>query len=115
MTTRIYHNPKCSKSRQTLELIRAKGEEPEIIEYLKMPPTKTQLKDLLKQLKMRPRDLCRKKEAPYKELGLDDPKKSDDAIIDVMLANPILIERPIVVTKKGVRLGRPPELVNEIL
>lgn len=115
MVVRIYHNPKCSKSRQALELIRAAGDKPEIIEYLKTPPTKSQLKDLLKQLKMRPRDLCRKKEAPYKELGLDDETKSDEQVIEAMLANPILIERPIVVTKKGVRLGRPPELVNEIL
>jgi len=115
VSTRIYHNPKCSKSRQTLELIRAAGEEPEIVEYLKQPPTKAELKDLLKRMKMRPRDLLRKKEALYKALKLDDEKKSDEQIIDAMLAHPILIERPIVVTRKGVRLGRPPETVNEIL
>jgi len=115
MSARIYHNPKCSKSRQTLELIRAAGEEPEIIEYLKTPPTKAELKDLLRRMKMRPRDLLRKKEPLYKELKLDDEKKTDEQIVDAMLNNPILIERPIVVTKKGARLGRPPEIVNEIL
>ena len=115
MSARIYHNPKCSKSRQTLELIRAAGEEPEIIEYLKTPPTKAELKDLLRRMKMRPRDLLRKKEPLYKELKLDDEKKTDEQIVDAMLNNPILIERPIVLTKKGARLGRPPEIVNEIL
>jgi arsenate reductase len=115
MTARIYHNPKCSTSRKVLEALRDAGEEPEIIEYLKTPPTKAELKDLLKRMKMRPRDLVRKKEALYKELGLDNEKKSDEAIIDAMLAHPVLIERPIVVTKKGVRLGRPPETINDIL
>ena len=115
MATRIYHNPKCSTSRKVLDALRRAGEEPEIVEYLKTPPTKNELKDLLKRMKMRPRDLLRKKEALYKELSLDDERKSDDQIIDAMLANPILIERPIVVTRKGVRLGRPPEIVNEIL
>ena len=115
MTTRIYHNPKCSTSRKVLEALREAGEEPEIIEYLKTPPTKSELKDLLKRMKMRPRDLLRKKEPLYKELKLDDEKKTDEQIIDAMLAHPILIERPIVVTKKGVRLSRPPKIVNEIL
>ena len=115
MSTRIYHNPKCSTSRKVLEALRDAGEEPEIIEYLKTPPSRAELKDLLKRMKMHPRDLLRKKEPLYKELGLNDEKKSDEAIIDAMLANPILIERPIVVTKKGVRLSRPPEKVNEIL
>ena len=115
MTTRIYHNPKCSTSRKVLEALRNAGEEPEVVEYLKTPPSKAELKDLLKRMKMRPRDLLRKKEALYKELGLDEEKKSDEQIIDAMIAHPILIERPIVVTKKGVRLGRPPEIVNEIL
>jgi len=115
MTVRIYHNPKCSKSREALALIRAKGEEPEIIEYLKTPPTEAELKDLLKRMKVQPRDLLRTKEIPYKELGLGDKTKSDDDIIAAMIAHPILIERPIVVTKKGVRLGRPPENVNDIL
>ena len=115
MVARIYHNPKCSTSRKVLEALRDAGEEPEIIEYLKTPPTKAELKNLLKRMKMRPRDLLRKKEVLYKELGLNDEKKSDEQVIDAMLAHPILIERPIVVTKKGVRLGRPPEKVKEIL
>lgn len=115
MAARIYHNPKCSTSRKVLDALRQAGEEPEIVEYLKTPPNKAELKDLLKRMKMRPRDLLRKKEALYKELGLDDEKKSDDEIIDAMLAHPILIERPVVVTLKGVRLARPPEVVNEIL
>ena len=115
MTTRIYHNPKCSTSRKVLDALREAGKEPEVVEYLKTPPSKAELKDLLKRMKMRPRDLLRKKEALYKELGLDEEKKSDEQIIDAMIAHPILIERPIVVTKKGVRLGRPPEIVNEIL
>ena len=115
MATRIYHNPKCSTSRKVLDALRVAGEEPEIIEYLKTPPTKAELKDLLKRMKMRPRDLLRKKEALYNELKLDDEKKTDEQIIEAMLKNPILIERPIVATKKGVRLARPPEIVNEIL
>ena len=115
MTTRIYHNPKCSTSRKVLEALRESSEEPEIVEYLKTPPTKAELKGMLKRMKMRPRDLLRKKEALYMELGLDEEKKSDEQIIDAMLAHPILIERPIVITKKGVRLARPPERVNEIL
>ena len=115
MTARIYHNPKCSTSRKVLEALREAGEEPEIVEYLKTPPSEAELKDMLKRMKMRPRDLLRKKEALYKELGLDSEKKSDEQIIDAMLAHPILIERPIVVTKKGVRLGRPPDIVNEII
>jgi len=115
MKARIYHNPKCSTSRKVLDALREAGQEPEVIEYMKTPPSKTELKDLLKRMKMRPRDLLRKKEALYRELKLDDDKKSDEQIIDAMLENPILIERPIVVTKKGVRLGRPPEIVNEIL
>ena len=115
MVARIYHNPKCSTSRKVLEALRDAGEEPEIIEYLKTPPSKAELKDLLKRMKMRPRDLLRKKELLYKELGLNDEKKSDEQVIDAMLAHPILIERPIVLTKKGARLGRPPEIVNEIL
>jgi arsenate reductase len=115
MSTKIYHNPKCSKSRQTLQAIRDAGEEPEIIEYLKAPPSHEELAALLKKLNMRPRDLLRTKEAAYTELELGDRSKSDEEIIEAMLAHPILIERPIVVTKKGVRLCRPPERVAEIL
>lgn len=115
MPTTIYHNPKCSKSRQTLQAIRDAGEEPEIIEYLKTPPSRVELEGLLKKMKIRPRDLLRTKETAYAELGLGDESKSDDEIIEAMLAHPILIERPIVVTANGVRLCRPPERLAEIM
>jgi len=113
--TRIYHNPKCSKSREALRTIRDMGEEPEIIEYLKTPPSKAELKSLLKDMGLKPRELLRKNESLYKELALDDPSLSDDAIIAAMHAHPILIKRPIVVTRKGTRLCRPPERLDEIL
>jgi arsenate reductase len=115
MTVTIYHNPKCGTSRNVLAMIRESGEEPEIVEYLKTPPSKAGLKRLLKAMGMKPRDLLRRKGTPYEELGLDDPALGDDRIIDAMVENPILIERPIVVTPKGVRLCRPPETVREIL
>jgi arsenate reductase len=111
----IYHNPRCSKSRQTLELLRGRGIEPEIVEYLKTPPSKTQLGKILKMLDMAPRDLMRKKEAPYKDNGLDDPGLSRDALIQAMVDNPVLIERPVVVTGGKAALGRPPEAVLDIL
>ena len=115
MTITIFHNPRCSKSRQTLGLIEEKGLTPTIVEYLKDAPTKATLKTLLKELGLKPRDLMRKKEAPYKDLNLADENKSDDELIEAMVNNPILIERPIVMTPKGARLGRPPEDVLEIL
>ncbi len=115
MTITIFHNPRCSKSRQTLGLIEEKGLTPTIVEYLKDAPTKATLKTLLKELGLKPRDLMRKKEAAYKDLNLADEGKSDDELIEAMIQNPILIERPIVMTPKGARLGRPPESVLEIL
>ena len=115
MTITIFHNPRCSKSRQTLGLIEEKGLTPTIVEYLKDAPTKATLKTLLKELDLKPRDLMRKKEAVYKDLNLADDSKSDDELIEAMIQNPILIERPIVMTPKGARLGRPPESVLEIL
>ncbi len=115
MATTIYHNPKCSKSRQTLGMLQEKGIEPEIIEYLKTPPDAATLDGLLTKLGREPRELMRKKEAPYKELGLDDTGLSRDALIKAMIENPILIERPIVVKDGEVRVGRPPEDVLEIL
>ena len=115
MAITIYHNPRCSKSRQTLQLIEEKNKEPVIVEYLKTPPTKSELKNILKMLNMKPRDLLRKKEAEYKEQGLDDSSLSDEQIIDIMLAHPKLIERPIVVTGNKAALGRPPENVLEII
>ena len=115
MDVTIYHNPKCSKSRQTLQLLRDKGVEPKIIEYLKTPPSATKLDTMLKGLGMEPRELMRRKEAPYKENGLADESLSRKALIKAMVDNPILIERPIVETKGKIALGRPPENVLEIL
>ena len=115
MAVTIYHNPRCSKSRQTLRLVEESNIEPVIVEYLKTPPSKAELKNILNMLNMTPRDLLRKKEAEYKEQGLDDTSLSDDQIIDIMLAHPKLIERPIVVTGNKAALGRPPENVLEII
>ncbi|MPM57634.1 Arsenate reductase [bioreactor metagenome] len=111
----IYHNPACGTSRNTLALIRNSGAEPEIIEYLKTPPSKTRLVELIHLMGITPRALLRQKGTPYDELGLQDPKWSDEQLIDAMLAHPILINRPIVVTPKGARLCRPSEVVLDIL
>ncbi len=111
----IYHNPRCSKSRQTLALLEARGIEPKVVDYLKDPPSAAELKAILKKLGMRPRDLIRRGEARYSELGLADRALSDDELIALMVANPILIERPIVVSGKKAAIGRPPENVLEIL
>ena len=115
MTIVIYHNPACGTSRNTLAMIRQSGEEPEVVEYLKSPPSRERLVQLIRLMSIRPRDLLRRKGTPYDELGLDDPKWSDDQIIDFMIAHPILINRPIVVTSKGARLCRPSEAVLDIL
>ena len=115
MAITIYHNPKCSKSRQTLELLQQNGITPTIIEYLKTPPTAEKLKKILDLMGLAPRDLMRKKEAVYAECGLDDPSLSDAALIDFMIQHPILIERPIVLAKGKAALGRPPEQVLDIL
>ena len=111
----IYHNPRCSKSRQALQLMRDRGIEPEIVEYLKTPPDAATLAGLLKQLRLEPRQLMRKKEPPYKEGGLDNPALDAAALIAAMVAHPVLIERPIVVKGRKAALGRPPEAVLEIL
>lgn len=111
----IYHNPRCTKSRQTLDLLRNQGLEPEVILYLEKPPGRAKLRELLKMLGMAPRDLLRKGEQVYKDLNLKDPGLSDEALIDAMAENPILIERPIVVTNGRAALGRPPENVLDIL
>lgn len=111
----IYHNPRCSKSRQTLQLLTDNGVTPSIIEYLKFPPTAKELDAVLTKLGLDPRDAMRKKEAPYKENGLGDPALSRTALIDAMVANPILIERPIVVAGGKAAIGRPPESVLSIL
>ena len=115
MSVRIYHNPACGTSRNTLAMIRQSGEEPEVIEYLKTPPSRARLVELIKAMGMPVRALLREKDTPYAELGLADRKWNDDQLIDFMLAHPILINRPIVVTPKGVRLCRPSEAVLDIL
>ncbi|GAF57016.1 arsenate reductase (glutaredoxin) [Psychrobacter sp. APC 3279] len=111
----IFHNPKCGTSRNTLAIIKASGEEPEVVEYLKNTPTRDRLVELLAQMQISPRELLRSKEAINDELGLDNPELSDDQIIDAMIAHPILINRPIVVTDKGAALCRPSERVFELL
>jgi arsenate reductase len=115
MTITIYHNPACGTSRNTLAMIRQSGEEPEIIEYLKSPPTRERLVALIGAMGLTVRQLLRRKGTPYDELGLDDPKWTDDELVDLMLRHPILINRPVVVSPKGVRLCRPSEVVLEIL
>jgi arsenate reductase len=115
MAITIYHNPACGTSRKTLELIRQSGEEPRIIEYLKSPPSRAELVRLLKAMKMTPRDLLRQNVPPYVDLDLGNDKWSDDELIDFMMAHPILINRPIVVTDLGVKLCRPSERVLDIL
>ncbi len=115
MSIVIYHNPACGTSRNTLAIIRQSGEEPEVIEYLKTPPSREKLKELIAAMGMPVSALLREKGTPYSELGLGDTKWSDDELIDFMLAHPILINRPIVATPKGVRLCRPSEAVLDIL
>ena len=111
----IFHNPACGTSRNVLGLIRNAGIEPEIIEYLKTPPSRERLVDLIARMGVPVREVLRQKGTPYDELGLGDPALTDDALLDAMLAHPILINRPIVVTSKGVKLCRPSETVLEIL
>lgn len=111
----IYHNPRCSKSRQTLELLRERGIEPEIIEYLKTPPTTEQLSELLDMLGLEPREIMRTNEAEYKEQGLSDPALSREQLIQAMVNSPRLIQRPIVIHDSRAALGRPPERVLEVL
>ena len=115
MSVTIYHNADCGTSRNTLAMIRATGTEPAVIEYLKTPPSRSRLVELLAGLGITVRDLLREKGTPYAELGLADPKWTDDELLDFMMAYPILINRPIVVTPNGMRLCRPSELVLDIL
>jgi arsenate reductase len=115
MSTKIYHNPKCGTSRNTLALIENAGIQPEVIEYLKTPPDKQELKDLIAKMGVPVRDVIRAKEPLYLELKLDNMELSEDALLDAMVANPILINRPIVVTDLGVKLCRPSEQVLDIL
>jgi arsenate reductase len=111
----IYHNPACATSRKVLGMIREAGVEPRVIEYLKTPPTRAELVDLLGRMGMRPRDLLRRRGTPYQELGLDDPGKTDDALVDAIMAHPILMERPVVAGPRGVRLCRPVERLKDVL
>lgn len=111
----IYHNPSCGTSRNTLAMIEASGETPEIIEYLETPPTRERLVGLLHAMAMPARDLLRRKGTPHDEMGLNDPTLTDDQLIDAMLAHPILINRPIVVTESGTCLCRPSERVLDLL
>jgi arsenate reductase len=112
MSVTIYHNPRCSKSRQTLALLEEHGVKPKVVEYLNRPPSADELKRILKKLGLEPRDLLRTGEARYAELGLEDRALDDDALIKLMVANPLLIERPIVVSGDKAAIGRPPE--NEL-
>lgn len=115
MAVTIYHNPRCGKSRATLELLRGRGLEPTVIEYLKTPPSAVELETMLGRLGLEPRQLMRKGEQAYQDLGLDDPSLGRAALIAAMVANPVLIERPIVLANGKAALGRPPENVLAIL
>lgn len=115
MKVQILHNPRCSKSRATLELLRQNGIEPEVILYLETPPDEKQLKSILGKLEMRPRELMRKGQPEYRDMGLDNPKLGDEALVEAMIRAPILIERPIVLANGKARIGRPPEAVLQIL
>jgi len=115
MTMQIYHNPECGTSRNTLEMMKASGETPEIIEYLKTPPSRERLVQLLSMMQIIPRELLRRNGTPYDELGLNNTALSDEQLIDAMMEHPVLINRPIVVTDKGARLCRPSELVFDLL
>ncbi|WP_165856364.1 arsenate reductase (glutaredoxin) [Marinobacter sp. JSM 1782161] len=115
MITVIYHNPDCGTSRNTLAMIRASGEEPHVIEYLKTPPSRQKLEAMLQAMAMPPRELLRRKGTPYDDLNLDDPALTDGELIDAMMAHPILINRPIVETDLGIRLCRPSETVFTLL
>jgi arsenate reductase (glutaredoxin) len=111
----IYHNPDCGTSRNVLAMIRQSGVQPEIIEYLKTPPSRERLRELIEAMGISVRDLLREKGTPYHDLGLDNPDLTDEQLIDAMLAHPILINRPIVITPKGVKLCRPSETVLPLL
>lgn len=115
MQPKIYHNPSCGTSRNTLAMMQAAGESVEIIDYLKTPPTRERLLELLSLMQITPRELLRQKGTPYAELNLDNPALTDEQLIDAMMAHPILINRPIVVTDKGARLCRPSETVLTLL
>ena len=115
MSVTIYHNPACTTSRNVLQMIRDSGVEPKIIEYLKTPPDRAGLLALLKKMRAKPRDILRRRGTPYDELDLGNPARSDAEIVNAILAHPVLIERPIVVSGKGAKICRPPDTVKELL
>ncbi len=115
MTITIYHNPNCGTSRTVLARLQELGHKPNVVEYLKTPPSRDEMKTLLKGLAMKPRDILRRKGTPFEDLALDDPAKSDDQILDALGAHPILMERPVVVTPRGARICRPAERLDDIL
>jgi arsenate reductase len=115
MSITIYHNPRCSKSRQTLQLLRDNEVEPEVVEYLKTPPDRKALEAILNMLGLEPRDLMRKKEKEYKEAGLDNPDLDRDTLVQGMLDYPKLMERPIIIKDNQAIIGRPPELVLDLI
>ena len=115
MSLTIYHNPNCTTSRKVLSLLRDAGLAPQVVEYLKTPPSRARMQELLAAMDMKPRDILRRSGTPYEELGLDDPALTDDQILDALAAHPILMQRPIVASDKGVRLCRPLERVHEIV
>ena len=115
MNVTIWHNPKCATSRKVLEMIRAKGIEPTIVDYVKSPPSVADIKAVLKEMGGKPRDHLRRRGTPFDALGLDDRKLTDAALIAAMAEHPLLIERPVVMSRKGARLCRPPERVKEII
>ena len=113
--TKILHNPRCSKSRETMKLLKDRGVEPEVIEYLKDVPDSSELRDIIEMLGVSPREIMRTKEKVYKELGLDDPDLNNNMLIEAMVDHPVLIERPIVIANGKAAIGRPPQKVLEIL
>src|SRR4029077_12280281 len=115
MTVTIWHNPKCATSRKVLASIRAKGVEPNIVEYLKNPPSAAEIRAALKEMGIGPRELLRQRGTPYDDLGLGKPKWTDEEFVDAMVKHPLLIDRPVVRTRKGTRLCRPPERLTDIL
>ena len=115
MAVTIYHNPNCGTSRTVLGLLRESGAEPEVVEYLVTPPDRAALKALLKQMGIGPRQILRRRGTPYDELGLDDPKWTDDELIGFIAQHPILMERPVVVTPKGAKLCRPADVVRTLI
>ncbi|MFN3891589.1 MAG: arsenate reductase (glutaredoxin) [Beijerinckiaceae bacterium] len=115
MTITIYHNPNCGTSRKVLARLQDLGHAPRIVEYLKTPPSRDEMKELLAGLGMKPREILRRKGAPFDELGLEDPARTEEEILDALGAHPILMERPVVVTPRGARVCRPAEKLDEIL